>query len=147
MFRNTPWLNNKQKENPLVIINNILIDASTASEIVEIPDNVIAIADYAFEGSAASAIYVSESVKSIGKNAFLDCNRLRTLYIPKTVSNISNVLGLSFLNKLYYEGTPTDLKAVYDGLDNNIAYYSALEPEDNDNLYWHYVDNEITIWE
>ena len=42
-FSDTPWLENKQKENPLVVINGILIDGDACAGDVIIPDNVTSI--------------------------------------------------------------------------------------------------------
>ncbi|NBI88924.1 leucine-rich repeat domain-containing protein, partial [Lachnospiraceae bacterium] len=39
-FSGTKWLEDRRKENPLVIVNHILIDAQTASGEVVIPDGV-----------------------------------------------------------------------------------------------------------
>jgi hypothetical protein len=39
-FIGTTWLENKQKENPLVILNHILIDATTCFGEVVIPETV-----------------------------------------------------------------------------------------------------------
>lgn len=48
-FANTSWLERKRKENPLVIVNNILIDAYKCKNILSIPDNVATISEGAFE--------------------------------------------------------------------------------------------------
>lgn len=47
-FEYTPWIDAKRKENPLVIVNNILVDGKTSSGNVVIPDNVTEISDNAF---------------------------------------------------------------------------------------------------
>ena len=43
-FSHTPWLETKQNENPLVIINGILIDGTTCKGEIIIPDSVTTIA-------------------------------------------------------------------------------------------------------
>ena len=48
-FANTIWLERKRKENPLVIVNNILIDAYKCKNILSIPDDVATISEGAFE--------------------------------------------------------------------------------------------------
>ena len=59
VFYNTPWLTEKQQENSLVIINNILIDGTKCSGIVTIPDGVT----------------------SIGSNTFFNCKSLTSVSI------------------------------------------------------------------
>lgn len=48
-FANTSWLERKRKENPLVIVKNILIDAYKCKNILSIPNNVSTISEGAFE--------------------------------------------------------------------------------------------------
>lgn len=48
-FANTSWLERKRKENPLVIVKNILIDAYKYKNILSISDNVSTISEGAFE--------------------------------------------------------------------------------------------------
>ena len=48
-FFNTPWLDKKIEENPLVIINNIVVDGQTCSGEISIPNTVTKIGDNAFE--------------------------------------------------------------------------------------------------
>ena len=47
-FYGTTWLDNEAKKSPFVVINNILIDGSTASGNVNIPNTVTYIAGHAF---------------------------------------------------------------------------------------------------
>lgn len=48
-FANTIWLERKRKENTLVIVNNILIDAYKCKNILSIPNDVATISEGAFE--------------------------------------------------------------------------------------------------
>ncbi|MBO5162891.1 MAG: leucine-rich repeat protein [Ruminococcus sp.] len=90
-FYNTPWLENKQKENPLVIVNDILIDGTTCSGDVVIPEGVTNIGNYAFyECSALTKITIPDSVTNIGDYAFEKCSGLTEITIPDGVTNIGN---------------------------------------------------------
>ncbi len=72
-FKGTPWLSQKQKEAPLVIVNGILIDGSTCSGDVAIPEGVTHIAPFAFSDCTNPiSITIPEGVTSIGYNAFFD---------------------------------------------------------------------------
>ena len=70
-FYGTPWLSERQAEDPLVIVNHILIDGSTAEGAVTIPGGVTSIGARAFEYcSNLTSITIPDSVTSIGWSAF-----------------------------------------------------------------------------
>ena len=88
-FDKTPWIEEKQKENPLVIVNNTLILGVTCSGDVIIPDNVTRICDYAFlQANLLNSVIIPESVKNIGEFAFCDCKRLKSVIISEGITNI-----------------------------------------------------------
>ncbi|MBQ4530566.1 MAG: leucine-rich repeat protein [Lachnospiraceae bacterium] len=81
-FAGTKWLENKIKENPLVIINNILIDGSKCSGDVVIPKEVTKIGESAFWGcSDISSIKIPNDVTEIGSSAFGSCSNLKEVEI------------------------------------------------------------------
>ncbi len=91
-FYNTPWLAEKQAENPCVVVNHILIDGSACSGVVQISNDVLSIAPYAFEeNESISEVVLSEGVISIGDSAFAfedeKCNLIR-ITIPRSVTKI-----------------------------------------------------------
>lgn len=92
-FENTAWLKQKQKENPLVIVNDILIEGKTCIGEVVIPDGITKIADNAFNGIGMGidvdieSVVIPSSVKSIGSGAFC-CENLKDIVIPKSVEFI-----------------------------------------------------------
>ena len=65
-FYGTKWIQEKQKENPFVIVNNILIDGTTCEGDIVIPDGVI----------------------NIGEGAFSFCSNLESIVIPDNISEI-----------------------------------------------------------
>ena len=75
-FEYTPWIKAKRKENPLVIVNEILIDGSECSGDVVIPDSVTSIADYAFGYCTnLTTITIPEGVTKIGDYAIHTTNK------------------------------------------------------------------------
>ncbi|MDE6666128.1 MAG: leucine-rich repeat protein [Ruminococcus sp.] len=88
-FSGTPWFEEKQKENPLVIVSNILIDGSTCSGDVIIPNNVTSIGDEAFSYcTSLTSVTIPDSVTSIGFSAFFNCSNLTSVTIPDSITSI-----------------------------------------------------------
>ena len=70
----------------------ILYPKSKSGEFV-IPDTVTSIADYAFDNAPnLTKVTIGESVKSVGKGAFRNCNSLKTV-IFKDSNNVSKSIG------------------------------------------------------
>ncbi|MCM1507892.1 MAG: leucine-rich repeat protein [Ruminococcus flavefaciens] len=88
-FYATSWLKAKQKENPLVIVNGILIDGETCSGDIIIPDSVTNIGDYSFRYCEdLTSVTMSNGVKNIGNGAFWYCSGLKSIVIPNSVTRI-----------------------------------------------------------
>jgi len=87
-FALTSWLETKQKENPIVVCNGILIDGYTCTGAVKVPDGVESIAPGAFAFSKIESIEIPESVISIGVGAFVDCYRLKSVSMADSVKVI-----------------------------------------------------------
>ncbi|MBR3630643.1 MAG: leucine-rich repeat protein [Oscillospiraceae bacterium] len=88
-FYNTPWLKAQQKQNPLVIVNGILIDGTACIGDVVIPDSVTTINFSAFSRcKLMTSVTIPDSVTSIENGAFSDCARLESVTIPESVINI-----------------------------------------------------------
>ena len=61
----------------------------TALELIELPDTLISINQYAFYGCTnLFEISIPQSTESIRANAFQGCNKLSTIHIPAKVNNI-----------------------------------------------------------
>ena len=81
-FMNTKWFENKQKENPLVVINNILINGTACNGDVVIPDSVKRIDMLAFDTcSGLTSVSVPDSVTEISGGAFQNCANLKSITI------------------------------------------------------------------
>lgn len=94
-FRDTAWLTAKRNDNPLVIVNNILIDGATCSGDVVFPDNVTVtyINNQAFYGNETmTSITLPDTVTFIGNQAFMRCSALESILIPDSVTEIGSSL-------------------------------------------------------
>ena len=100
-FYVTPWLTNKRQENDsLVIVNGILIDGTTCSGEVTIPDGVTNIGKSAFDNcTGLTSINIPEGVTSIGDYAFISCSSLTSVTIPKSVISVGDS-AFSYCGKL-----------------------------------------------
>ena len=89
VFSSTPWLEAKQKENPLVVVNGILIDGTACSGDVLIPDGVTSIGGDAFYNCISiTSVRIPDSVTKIKVGAFAACTALENIEIPDTVAII-----------------------------------------------------------
>lgn len=87
-FEDTAWLKAKQEENPLVTVNNVIIDTSSCTGDVVIPDGITAITGTGFGLSSVTSVTIPDSVTDIDKMAFYGCKRLREITIPENVTYI-----------------------------------------------------------
>ena len=86
-FYNTIWLKDRQNENPVVVVNQLVVDGSTVSGVAVIPDSVTEICDRAFEGNKNLNGVITDSIVRIGLAAF-NSTGLQSLSLPKTVTEI-----------------------------------------------------------
>ncbi|MBR6071107.1 MAG: leucine-rich repeat protein [Ruminococcus sp.] len=106
-FNNTAWLAAKRAEDPIVIVNGVVIDGKSATGDVVIDEGPDTIGEYAFFGSQAKTVVVPKSVNRILACAFTYCPNLEKITISNedcyvypgaaTISNTYSVLS-------YYEG-------------------------------------------
>lgn len=88
-FLGTPWLKN-QKEQFVIIGDQILLKYNGNQDIVEVPSPVSSIVD-AFEGNVQlTKILLPTTLQNIGDRAFARCINLREIIIPSNVTSIQN---------------------------------------------------------
>lgn len=90
-FSKTPYLDNLRKQNPVVIVNNVLLDAKTASGDVVLPNTLTTIPSYTFtDNELVKSVYIPDSVKEIAPHAFDGCKSLEKFNFPKDITEINN---------------------------------------------------------
>ncbi len=88
-FWDNAWLDAKKQENPFVIVNNILIDASECTGNVSIPENVKTIGVGAFYfNENVTSVEMSDNVKKIEESAFYYCTALESINLSDSIESI-----------------------------------------------------------
>lgn len=124
-FSGTPWLEALKKNNTFVVVNNILLDATSAEGEVTIPGGVVTIAGGAFAEANITNVNFPDSVKYINAWAFKECTKLNHVVLPKNLVSIDGAFNTCYnlisivipksvktigIQTFYY---CTSLKAVY----------------------------------
>lgn len=82
VFEGSPWLKARREENPLVVVNNIVLDGRTCTGDVVIPEGVTRINSAAFFNcSNVTSISIPSSLEAVGEYAFQRCSNLKKVYI------------------------------------------------------------------
>ena len=96
-----------------------------------IPNTVVALGDYAFQGCTFTSITLPSSLTTIGQNVFSNCSNLQTLTIPASVNNIGNSAFWSYLWYIEFEGTtPATLQTTSIFLSNYPIYVPSSAVSD-----------------
>ena len=133
-FSGTPWMDAKLAENPLVIINNTVLDGTTCTGDVVIPEGVTGIGNYAFrvyapgEGTTKStpdSVTLPESLKWIGHSAFRNCGFVQSMTVPDSVDTIYAYAfeGCRNLKDIHL---PASLKRVARGVFNGCSNLKSI---------------------
>lgn len=121
-FEDTPWLANKKQEDPLVIVNNTVLDGKLCTGDVVIPDGVVRIAPSAFNGNEnITSVTLPDSIWRIETYAFARCTSLTSINIPDNTASIGGAMTyagsekvvLTYQGKKYNYEKLKDLEALF----------------------------------
>lgn len=92
-FEGTPFLEKLIKQDPLVVINGILVDGTTLKGEVTIPESVTKISYEAFapywsENTGITKIMLPENLTEIDDGAFSNCTALEEVALPAGIKTI-----------------------------------------------------------
>ena len=114
-FSLTPWLETQQKNNPLVVVNGILVDGRASEGSVIIGDDVTSICGGAFSfNNKITKITLSNTVKKIGSEAFVYCRNLKAVVMKDSVYELGERVFFS-CRSLTYVKLSNSLKSIPEG--------------------------------
>lgn len=90
-FYGTPWLKNRQTDDPMVIVNSILIDGTLCKGKTVIPKDVKTINEEAFQASGITSIVIPDGVTEIRDNTFAYCSSLKSVTMPDSITHIGDM--------------------------------------------------------
>ncbi len=150
-FANTKWLQLKREENPLVIVNGILIDGKKCTGDIVIPDSVTSISRSAFESSTITSVKFPETIKDIEEFAFSFCSELTSVTIPEGVSDI-RYAAFAYCDNLTSAIIPASVNRIEEMSFSDCASLKSVtiknpdcEIDDNDLTFNHGLDAEGII--
>ena len=127
IIRGTEWLKNKQAEDPIVMINGLVIDGTACTGDVVIPDNATIVCGIAFrENKEMTSVVIPESVKTIDYNSFAKCGALESV----TFKNPDCVIYPSDLTITNYHDEEKDMDS-FSGTIYGYADSTAQEYAEN----------------
>lgn len=121
---------------------------------INFPSTITKINDQAFYGCSSLITVVFNSGVNIGHYAFLSCNKIEQLILPKETVLGYEPFGVHHENlSIYYEGETIPTTWDKGWKDSSLFKFylsSSTQPTSNPTNadgYWHYVNNEPVIWE
>ena len=121
-------------------IGTAILDGCDALIKVRLPADLTVIPKWTFTGcDSLESVVIPSSVKEIGYRALYSCTSLKYVYYEGTEKAWTE--GMRYKSDRGEYG-PISMLSIGDAV---VCYYSETAPESEGN-YWHYVDNEPTLW-
>ncbi|MBQ4486608.1 MAG: leucine-rich repeat protein [Oscillospiraceae bacterium] len=141
VFQETAWLKAKQAEDPLVIVDGTLIDGTTCTGDVVIPDDVTIISSGAFSmNSKINSVVIPASVKNIWDETFYYCTHLVSVDMKGV-----EYIGPSAFNGCFaldYLTLPASLKTISEFAFEDCGDTSTVVTYCGTKEQWAQVDNQ-----
>lgn len=111
VFNETPWLTAQRENDPLVIVNDSLIDAEKTEGKVVIPSSVKSVAASAFaDNTNVTSVVFPAGVNKVKDNTFYKCSNLTS--IECTGAESIGIMAFSYCNKLTNVSLSSKLKTI-----------------------------------
>ena len=111
-FSDTPWITAKIQQDPLVVVNNIIIDGKNVRGSVVIPEGVKSIGNWAFNyNENLTSISIPNSVKVIDDSAFRYCNSFTNITVPNSVTYMGE-MAFSLCSNLVSIELPNSIRKI-----------------------------------
>ena len=89
VFEGTKWLSLQQAKDPMVCVNNVLVDGTGCKGKVNIPANITIVAEAAFrDNKNITAVSFPKDLVEIRGRAFRNCTGLKEVVIPDNVTEV-----------------------------------------------------------
>lgn len=130
-FSETPWITS-QPNGPVYAGNWLLTNkgVSEDNQNIEIKEGTTHIADGALAGLKISTVSLPQSLKSIGKNAFLQCFGLTSIIIPNSVESIGEMAFYQCID-LTSVKLPDQLKSIVNKLFEDCSELESVVIPEN----------------
>lgn len=136
----------------VISINTDTFRACTSLCSVKLPNSLKYINNRMFyDCTSLECINLPDGLESISGYAFGNCSSLKTVIIPSDLEIISYdaFSNCSSLNTIFFKGDQSKWETVHISddvvLGAQIYFYSEEQPSEPGN-YWHYLDDEPTLW-
>lgn len=88
-FAKTAWLNS-QSDGCVLLGSCLILYKGDFDGVVTLPDNVLSVADYAFDNKSISGVVFNDSLLRVGKHAFEDCKALFSVAVNESLALIDD---------------------------------------------------------
>ena len=124
------------------------INLSNSAKTVQIPDSVRHIGGKAFKYfTNLTEVHFSSNLETIGISAFLGCESLKNLHLPKTLKKIEAwAFGNIEVDNIYFDGSIFDFEKIKKSAKNMIAEAVRLQLDSNVNGAKEYI-NKWFVWD